>query len=224
MKQSETQTIELAISGMDCAECVRHVKKALSDVPGVKKADVFLASEKAVLQLEQPDFDMDVARKAVTNAGYAISGDSYDGIRELPAADLSRQVGRFTALIFVTVLFVIFAGEWLGLFDELADRIPPIIGLLLVIAAGYPIFRNVARATWRRQVISHTLMTLGVIAALIVGEWLTALIVVFFMRVGDYIERYTTAQARQAVKSLSSLAPQTARVVWGGVESEVPIA
>jgi len=209
---------------MDCAECVRHVQKALSDVPGVLKVDVFLTSEKAVLQLEQPDFDMVAAQKAVTNAGYAISGDIDDSSRELPVTDLSRQVGRFTALIFVTVLFVIIAGEWFGLFDELTERIPPIIGLLLVIAAGYPIFRNVVRATWRRRIISHTLMTLGVVAALLVGEWVTALIVVFFMRVGDYVERYTTEQARQAVKSLSSLAPQTARVIWEGVEVEVPIA
>jgi len=209
---------------MDCAECVRRVQKALSDVPGVKKADVFLTSEKAVLQLEQPDFDMEKAQKAVADAGYAISGDDDNGSREWPTEDLSRQVGRFTALIFVTVLFVIIAGEWLGLFDDLADRVPLIIGLLLVIAAGFPIFRNVVRATWRREIISHTLMTLGVVAALFVGEWVTALIVVFFMRVGDYIERYTTEQARQAVKSLSSLAPQTARVVWDGVEAEVPIA
>ncbi len=209
---------------MDCAECVRRVQKALSDVPGVKKADVFLTSEKAVLQLEQPDFDMEKAQKAVADAGYAISGDDDNGSREWPTADLSRQAGRFTALIFVTVLFVIIAGEWLGLFDDLADRVPLIIGLLLVIAAGFPIFRNVVRATWRREIISHTLMTLGVVAALFVGEWVTALIVVFFMRVGDYIERYTTEQARQAVKSLSSLTPQTARVVWEGVEAEVPIA
>jgi len=209
---------------MDCAECVRHVQKALSDVPGVKKVEVFLVSEKAILQLDQPGFDMDAAKRAVADAGYAISGENHEEFSERPEANLSRQVGWFTALIFVTILFVIIVGEWLGLFDELTERVPPFIGLFLVIAAGYPIFRNVARATWHRQIISHSLMTLGVVAALLVGEWVTALIVVFFMRIGDYIERYTTEQARQAIRSLSSLTPQTARVVSNGIEAEVQIA
>jgi P-type Cu+ transporter len=35
-----------------------------------------------------------------------------------------------------------------------------------VIAGGFPIYRNVIRATLNKQIISHTLMTLGVIAAL----------------------------------------------------------
>ncbi len=185
--------------------------------------EVFLVSEKAILQIDQSGFDMDAASRAVAEVGYAISGEKPKELSELPEANLYHRVGWFTALIFVTILFVIIAGEWLGLFDELTERVPLFIGLLLVLAAGYPIFRNVARATWHRQIISHTLMTFGVIAALLVGEWVTALIVVFFMRIGDYIERYTTEQARQALKGLSSLVPRKARVVSKGIEAEVQI-
>ncbi|HKY78961.1 MAG TPA: cation-translocating P-type ATPase, partial [Anaerolineales bacterium] len=88
---------------------------------------------------------------------------------------------------------------------------------------GYPVFRNVVRASLRGQVISHTLMTLGAIAALAVGEWATAAVVVFFMRVGDYAERFTAERARRAVKDLVRLAPQTARLLSDGLEVEVPI-
>jgi Cd2+/Zn2+-exporting ATPase/Cu+-exporting ATPase len=66
-------------------------------------------------------------------------------------------------------------------------------------------------------------MTLGVIAALIVGEWATAAVVVLFMRVGDYVEQFTAERARRAVKNLTALAPQTARVVRGGDEIELPV-
>jgi Cd2+/Zn2+-exporting ATPase/Cu+-exporting ATPase len=90
--------------------------------------------------------------------------------------------------------------------------------------AGYPVFRNVARATLKGQVISHTLMTLGVLAALAVGQWATAAVVVFFMRVGDYAEHFTTERARRAVKDLTALAPQTARVERDGEERQVPVS
>ncbi|MCX8025040.1 MAG: cation-translocating P-type ATPase, partial [Thermanaerothrix sp.] len=75
----------------------------------------------------------------------------------------------------------------------------------------------------KRQVTSHTLMTIGALAALGVGEWVAAAIVVIFMRVGDFIERFTTESARHAVKELMAMAPRTARVERNGEEVEVPI-
>jgi Cd2+/Zn2+-exporting ATPase/Cu+-exporting ATPase len=67
-------------------------------------------------------------------------------------------------------------------------------------------------------------MTVGVIAALVVGEWATAVVGVFFMRVGDYAEKFTTARARQAVRDLTAIAPQTARLERDGQEVEVSIS
>lgn len=66
-------------------------------------------------------------------------------------------------------------------------------------------------------------MTVGVIAALAVGEWVTAAIVVIFMRVGDYVEKFTTESARRAVKELTAIAPQTARVERNSAEVEIPV-
>ncbi|HWQ84846.1 MAG TPA: cation-translocating P-type ATPase, partial [Anaerolineales bacterium] len=118
---------------------------------------------------------------------------------------------------------VVVVGEWMGVFEWLNQRIPFAIGLLIVLAGGYPVFANVIRATLKRQIISHTLMTIGVLAALAVGEWVTAAIVVIFMRVGDYVENFTTESARRAVKDLTALAPQTARVERDGAEMNIPV-
>ena len=118
---------------------------------------------------------------------------------------------------------MVIVGEWLGFFERVTEWVPWYIGWGLVLLAGYPIFWNVIRATLRRQVISHTLMSLGVVAALAVGQWPTALIIVFFMRVGEYVEHFTTERSRQAIRRLTALAPQTARVERDGIEQVVPI-
>ena len=44
------------------------------------------------------------------------------------------------------------------------------------------------------------------------------------MRVGEYVENFTTESARRAVKELTAIAPQTARVERDGAEVEVPVA
>ena len=43
------ETTELSIDGMTCASCVSRVEKALKAVPGVKEANVNLATERATI-------------------------------------------------------------------------------------------------------------------------------------------------------------------------------
>ncbi|HEX5596539.1 MAG TPA: HAD-IC family P-type ATPase [Micromonosporaceae bacterium] len=126
-------------------------------------------------------------------------------------------------LVVGLVLLVVVVGEWLGMFGQLTDRVPYAVGLALVAVGGAPIFVNVARAAWQRRITSHTLMTVGVIAALAVGEWPVATVVVLFMHVANYAERFTNQRARRAVRELTALAPTTARVERDGVEVDVPV-
>jgi Cd2+/Zn2+-exporting ATPase/Cu+-exporting ATPase len=126
-------------------------------------------------------------------------------------------------VVFGIVLFAVVAGEWLGLFERITARVPWTAGAAAVLVGGYPAFRSVARAALRSRVTSHTVMTLGVVAALAVGEWATALVLVFFIRVGDYVERFTADRARGAIRDLTAMAPQMARVERTDREIEVPV-
>ncbi len=198
---SENQTIEILIQGMDCADCTLHVKRAIAALPGVDSVDVFLASEKAVVSLDPQVVDLPAIRKAVAGAGYSVP-ELEEVAKPANLRDFSRPILTLLGVVFGVVLFVVVAGEWLGLFEAVTQRVPWPLGLAVVLLAGFPVFRNVGRAALKGQVIAHTLMTVGVIAALAVGEWATAVVVVFFMRVGDYSEHFTAernhADARRA--------------------------
>jgi Cd2+/Zn2+-exporting ATPase/Cu+-exporting ATPase len=222
-----THTIEVPIAGMDCAECASHVQKALDALPGVQSAKVLLSSEKAVIQGDPRQLDLVTLRRAVEGAGYSIPETTLAAPEAAAAPTYNayaRRVFTLFGLVFGAVLFIIIAGEWLGLFEQLTERVPFPVGAALVLLAGFPVFRNVVRAALRRQVISHTLMSVGVFAALAVGQWATAAVVVFFMRIGDYAEGFTTERSRRALKDLTALAPQTALVERDGAEIVVPIA
>jgi len=220
---SVPRTLEVPVRGMDCADCTRHVRSAIAGLPGVHTVEVYLAAEKAVVQFDPEQVDLDAIRKAVAGAGYSVPEEigAPDGAAPR-LQDFTRPVLALLGLVIGAVLFVALVGEWLGLFEALTQRVPFAVGLFLVLAAGYPVFLNVIRAALQRQIIAHTLMSLGALAALVVGEWATAAVVVFFMRVGDYAERFTAERARRAVKDLAALAPQTARVERAGEEVELP--
>ncbi|MBI2248172.1 MAG: cadmium-translocating P-type ATPase [Armatimonadetes bacterium] len=215
------RTIELPIRGMDCADCSIHVQRAIAAVPGVESAVVSLASEKAVVRLDPKEGAIDAIRTAVQRAGYEVA--SPDAPKPASASQTSTQDLILLGVVAAVVLLAVAAGEWLGIIEDLNARLPWPIALALIVIGGFPVFRNVLRAALHRQVLAHTLMTIGAVAAAAVGQWATAAVVVFFMRVGDYIERFTTDRARRAVKDLTDLAPQMARVERDGGEHEVPV-
>jgi Cd2+/Zn2+-exporting ATPase/Cu+-exporting ATPase len=223
---SNNKTLEIQIRGMDCSECVAHVDHALRSVPDVSDVQVLLGAEKAKVEYLSNAPDPDLIRRAVKDAGYeAIFKEESQPAESASETEksLSRRLAMILGVVFGLVLFVAVVGEWLGLFEQLTDRIPWFAWMALIIIGGFPIFRNVIRSAVKGQVISHTLMTLGVIAAIAVREWPTAAVVVLFMRVGDFVEGLTTGNARKAVKNLTNMVPQLARVERDGQELTLPI-
>jgi mercuric ion binding protein len=64
------QTVKLAVSNMYCAACPSTVKKALSAVPGVTKADVSYQDKLAVVTFDDQKTNVQALIDAVTKAGY----------------------------------------------------------------------------------------------------------------------------------------------------------
>ncbi|MCX8061839.1 MAG: cation-translocating P-type ATPase [Anaerolineales bacterium] len=220
--QTNLQKLEIPIQGMDCAECTRHVQQAIAALPGVQSVEVFLTSEKAVVHFDPSLVSLPIIQQAVQKAGYQVPTQVESA--KLTYTPTSKRLNAFLVFVFAFVIFVVVFGEWLGFFDKLNELVPRPLGILAVLLAGMPVFRNAIAATLRKQISSHSLMTLGAVAALFVGEWVAGAIVVVFMYVGTTIERFTAQQARQAIQALASLVPQTACVERDGNEIHIPIS
>jgi Cu+-exporting ATPase len=65
-------TIELPITGMTCASCVARTEKAIGKVPGVGKAAVNLATEKATVTFDPGEVTAGELVAAVEGAGYGV--------------------------------------------------------------------------------------------------------------------------------------------------------
>jgi Copper chaperone len=64
-------TKKILIEGMSCGHCVNHVKEALSELAGVNKVDVNLATKSAVIETASEVADADI-KFAVEDAGYDV--------------------------------------------------------------------------------------------------------------------------------------------------------
>lgn len=68
-----TQTVTLSVPGMYCAACPITVKKALSKVEGVSKAEVSFETRQAVVTFDDTKTSIQKLTKATENAGYPSS-------------------------------------------------------------------------------------------------------------------------------------------------------
>src|SRR5437899_3739210 len=71
-QEEKTKRTVLKIGGMHCAGCVSSIQKSVSDVPGVNKVEVNLATEKATLEFDQTIVKLDSIEKAIEEIGYKV--------------------------------------------------------------------------------------------------------------------------------------------------------
>jgi periplasmic mercuric ion binding protein len=64
------QTVTLSVENMTCASCPFIVKRTLTAVPGVSKAEVSLQDKTATVTYDDNETGVEALTAATTNAGY----------------------------------------------------------------------------------------------------------------------------------------------------------
>ncbi|HEY7237458.1 MAG TPA: cation-translocating P-type ATPase [Gemmatimonadaceae bacterium] len=94
-------------------------------------------------------------------------------------------------------------------------RVPPAIGVLIVVALAWPTLKRIVADARARRLSAHSLPVLGAGAALIVGTWTSAALVLILVRLADLVERAAIQRSRVAMHALEDLRPHTANVEHG---------
>ncbi len=97
--KTDQSTVTLEINGMHCASCVAAVENALATTPGVQKAAVNLASEKATIAFAPQRVNVEMLKTAIANAGYSATEIKHDTNRAAQAeATETRKHAEYDAL------------------------------------------------------------------------------------------------------------------------------
>jgi len=95
MADTNLQQIELPITGMTCASCVRNVERALKKTEGIGEATVNLATERASVQFNPGEVDVNRMIQRVQDAGYGVATGSIElPITGMTCASCVRNVER----------------------------------------------------------------------------------------------------------------------------------
>ena len=101
-----------------------------------------------------------------------------------------------------------------------------VVGAAALVVGCWPLVVEAAGDLRRRRMSMELSMLLAVVAAAVIGEWVTALAVTVFALCAEVLEDLSMDRGRDALTDLMSFLPQTAQVVTGphtDETTEVPL-
>jgi Zn2+/Cd2+-exporting ATPase len=211
---SDRQTT-LTVAGMNCAEEVAAIQRALRSISGVRDVRADLLASKATISHEAS-----VTPEALIKA---IAGELKATVA---GADLREAAEGMQKSRLISVLI---SGGCTGLGLILQwSKIAPNAAVDLVFAAAivsgaWFILPKAIRAARRFAPDMNLLMTIAIAGAAAIGEWSEGAAVAFLFALAELLESFSVARARKALSSLLKISPPVALLKEGESFREVPV-
>src|SRR4030095_9996185 len=119
------------------------------------------------------------------------------------------------------ILFVFLAAGavWIQFWEPFATF--SLIGIIAAVIGGYPIYREAFESMLERRMTMELSMSIAIAAALIIGEYVTALVIIAFVLIAEILEELTVGRGRKAIHDLLNLLPSIATVKRNGRTEEL---
>src|ERR1700686_2018289 len=129
--------------------------------------------------------------------------------------------GRVKPLELIRIIgtAVVAAAVWFRVWEPFPRL--SVLGLLGTLIGGWPIFHEAWENIRERRMTMELSMTIALLAALAIGEFLTALMITTFVLAAEVLEGLTVGRGRRAIQSLLDFLPRTATVRRNGQLVEI---
>lgn len=241
-------SIELPITGMTCANCVKAVTRALKKVDGVTDADVNFATEHATVSLMPGTATRHDLISAVEKAGYGVvesedASELDDAEAQARQSELNHQLHRlWVGVLFTLPLFLMSMGRDVGILGAWANNAWVnyffwALATPVQFYVGKDYYTGAYKSIRNRAANMDVLVAMGSSAAYFYSIPITlgvkglghhvyfeaAAVIITLIVLGKVLEARAKGRTSAAIKALIGLQPRTARVVRDNQELDIPI-
>ena len=240
--------IILAIEGMTCSACSNGLEKYLNKQEGIISATVNLVMANALIEYDETILEQNKIEEFIEEAGFTSLGI----YNEIPVENKKKKdkIKFVVFSILAIIMLYISMGHMIGLpiFDILNMHKSPIIytiSLLLLtipfLVYGFDILKNGYKNLLHKTPNMDTLVGIGVISSFIYslysmymiinGKYTyvenlyfeSSAIVIFFIKLGRYIDGISKDKTKEAIQKLVKITPKDAIIKIDSEEKKVTI-
>ena len=240
--------IILSIDGMTCSACSNGLEKYLNKQNGVFDASVNLVMANATINYDESILNQEKIEKYVKQAGFKSLGIFKEFKIEKKTKTEKAKFIFFTIL--AVVLMYISMGSMIGLpsiplLDPHHNAINYTVSLFILTIAfliyGYDILRNGYKNLIHKIPNMDTLVMIGVMSSFLYSLYgmykilngnyhytmnlyfESAAIVIYFIKLGRYIDGISKDKTKDAIKRLVEITPSQAIIEVDGVQKQVTL-
>ena len=238
----------LKIGGMTCSACSSGLEKYLNKQDGVVRANVNLVMNNASIEYDDKKLSLKDIEKFVDKAGFESLG--IDNLKKEERKKSGEKINLILTSIFSIAILYVSMAHMIGLPDipflsmmehPLNYAVSLLVLTIVVLGLGYNILKNGIKNLIHGTPNMDTLVTIGVFASFIYSVYETvqiflgdtsfvhslyyesAAIVIFFIRIGKYVEGINTDKTKEAIQELMTITPNSAVVERDGKEITVTL-
>lgn len=231
---SASHSVDIAISGMNCASCVSTVENALRKIPAVESASVNLATERAHVEL-RTGIPHDSIVQAVIDTGYGAKVISQAQEHTYPVEDSTMGRKIIIAVILSLPLMVPMLLNLVGIHWNLTVMLQWLLATPVQFYLGAGFYKSAWKALLNKSGNMDLLVAIGTTAAYALSVYMllqghqhlyfeASSVVITLVLLGKWLEKRAKRQTTAAIRALQQLRPETALVKRQGIELEIPLS
>lgn len=208
---SEQHKAVYRIQGFTCTNCAAQFEQNVKLLPEVKNAKVNFGASKVTVYGNASISELEKA-------------GAFEGLKVYPEKE-TRMIEkesfwkkRSTITSLASAVFL--AIGWLLGEDSSVSNVVFAVSILI---GGYELFIKGLKSLARFNFNMNTLMTIAIIGAAAIGEWLEGATVILLFAISEALESYSMEKARQSIRSLMNVAPKEATIRRGEKELQVSV-
>lgn len=240
--------IILSIDGMTCSACSNGLEKYLNKQNGVLNASVNLVMANATIEYDDKILNQEKIEEFVKQAGFKSLGEFKE--IKIESKNKKERVKFIVFTILAIILMYISMGHMVNLptpeiVNPHTNPINYTVCLLLLTIAfmiyGYDILKNGYKNLIHRTPNMDTLVGIGVISSFLYSLYSmymiingnhsytmdlyfeSAAIVIYFIKLGRYIDGISKDKTKEAIQKLVKITPNNAIIKVDGVEKQVTL-
>ena len=238
----------LKIDGMTCSACSSGLEKYLNKQDGIKIATVNLVMNNANIEYNDKKLTLEQVEKFVEKAGFASLGiDNFEKEEKKKSNEKYKLI--WISVISIVILYISMS-HMVGLpvipfLNMMTHPINYAISLLIlttiVILFGKDIIKNGYKNLIHKTPNMDTLVMIGVLASYVYSIYGTirilqghtmyveklyyesAAIVIFFIKIGKFVENKNKDKTKEALQELMTITPNNATILREGKEEVVTL-
>ena len=238
----------LKIGGMTCSACSSGLEKYLNKQDGIESASVNLVMNNANIQYDEKKLDLDKIENFIKKAGFESLG--IDNFQKEEKKKSNQKYYLILLTVLAAITLYISMGHMIGLpsIPLIDPSIYPVnyaiillVLSLIVCFMGRDILKNGYKNLIHKTPNMDTLVGLGVLSSIlysIYGTYMiitghneythtlyyeSAVIILFFIKIGKYVENRNKDKTKEAIQELMMITPKHATVLKDGKEKQVTI-